>query len=203
VVDLREVVLATTNRGKLNDFRALFVGSGIELILPDDLGVTMDVEETGSTFAENALLKARALAAATRRPTLADDSGIVAYALGNEPGIRSARYAGPQCDDHANNQKLIARLGSNEDRRAAFVCALALVIPNGPEIFAQGRCEGRIIDEERGSNGFGYDAVFYRDDLACTFGQAAAEEKHARSHRGAAVRVLLEDLRRRGLAPRA
>ena len=197
--ELREVVLATTNRGKLKDFRALFAGSGIELILPDDVGVKMDVEETGSTFAENALLKARQLAAATHRPTLADDSGIIAYALGNEPGIYSARYAGPQCDDHANNLKLIERLRGVDDRRAAFVCALALVVPDGPEISAEGHCDGRIIDEERGTNGFGYDAVFYRDDLGCTFGETAPEEKNARSHRGAAVRALLGELRRRGV----
>jgi len=203
---LRRVVLATTNRGKLKDFVALLAGSGIELVLPSDVGVTMDVEETGATFRENAFLKARALANATGLSSLADDSGIVAYALGGEePGIYSARYAGEPCDDHANNLKLIERLQPLEDKRAAFVCALALVIPAADasgapiEIAAEGRCEGRVIDEERGTNGFGYDAVFFRDDLGCTFGEAPPAEKHARSHRGAAVRALLAELRSRGM----
>lgn len=213
--ELSELVLATSNRGKLADFKFLFEESGIELSLPADLGVHIDVEETGATFEENALLKARTIAAACGRPTLADDSGLEVYALGGEPGVYSARYAGPRCDDHANNSKLIERLSGVADRRAAFVCVLALVIPPGSpraragasrepvEIVAEGRCEGRVIDEERGSNGFGYDAVFYRDDLGRTFGEASPAEKNARSHRGAAVRRLLAELGSRGLAPAA
>ena len=205
---LRELVLATTNRGKLADFDFLFKGSGITLVLPADVGVHVDVEETGTTFEENALLKARAIAAASKRPTLADDSGLAVYALGGAPGVYSARYAGPQSDDHANNLKLLDELSGAADRRAAFVCVLALVVPagssnaltNGFEITAEGRCEGTVADRERGTNGFGYDAVFYRDDLGRTFGEASREEKNARSHRGAAVRVLLTDLRSRGLA---
>jgi XTP/dITP diphosphohydrolase len=194
------VVLATTNRGKLADFRLLFRDSGIDLVVPADVGVTLDVEETGETFLENALLKARAHVAATGRPALADDSGLVAHALGDEPGVRSARYAGEACDDHANNRLLIAKLRDVADRRASFICALALVLPDGREITAEGRCDGRIIDEERGTNGFGYDSVFYRDDLGCTFGEATREEKNARSHRGAAARALLERLRQDRIA---
>jgi XTP/dITP diphosphohydrolase len=197
---LRELVLATTNRGKLADFELLFEGSGIVLVLPADVGVHMDVEETGTTFEENALLKARAIAAACKRATLADDSGLAVYALDGAPGVYSARYAGPQCDDRANNLRLLDALRGVGDRRAAFVCVLALVVPGGIEITAEGRCEGTVADRERGTNGFGYDAVFYRDDLGRTFGEASREEKNARSHRGAAVRALLADLRRRGLA---
>lgn len=189
------VVLATTNRGKLADFRLLFRDSGIDLVSPADVGVRLDIEETGETFLENALLKARAHVAATGLPALADDSGLVAHALGNEPGVRSARYAGEPTDDHANNRLLIEKLRGVADRRASFICALALVLPDGREITAEGRCDGRIIDEERGSNGFGYDSVFFRDDLGCTFGEATREEKNARSHRGAAARALLERLR--------
>jgi XTP/dITP diphosphohydrolase len=191
---LHRVVLATTNRGKLRDFTDLLAGRGIEFVLPADVGVTLEVDETGETFAENALLKARAHAAATGLPALADDSGIVAHALGDEPGVRSARYAGEPCDDHANNRKLIERLQGVRDRSASFVCALALVWPDGEEIVVEGRCGGRVIDEERGENGFGYDAVFFRDDLDCTFGEASPAEKHERSHRGAAVRALLARL---------
>jgi XTP/dITP diphosphohydrolase len=196
------VVLATTNRGKLADFRLLFQWSGIDLVSPADLGVTLDVEETGETFLENALLKARAHIAATGLPSLADDSGLVAHALGNEPGVRSARYAGEPSDDHANNLLLIEKLRDVADRRASFICALALVLPDGRELTAEGRCDGRIIDEERGTNGFGYDSIFFRDDLGLTFGEATREEKNARSHRGAAARALLERLRQERLAGR-
>jgi XTP/dITP diphosphohydrolase len=196
------VVLATTNRGKLADFRLLFRDSGIDLVAPSDVGVTLDVEETGETFLANALLKARAHVAATGLPALADDSGIVAHALGNEPGVRSARYAGEPSDDHANNRRLIEKLRGVADRGASFICALALVLPDGREITAEGGCDGRIIEEERGTNGFGYDSIFFRDDLGCTFGEASREEKNARSHRGAAARALLERLRTEGLAAR-
>ena len=189
------VVLATTNRGKLADFRLLFRDSGIDLVSPADVGVVLDVEETGDTFLENARLKARAHLAASGLPALADDSGIVAHALGNEPGVRSARYAGEPSDDHANNRLLIEKLRGIADRGASFICALALVLPDGREITAEGRCDGRIIDEERGTNGFGYDSIFFRDDLGLTFGEATREEKTARSHRGAAARALLERLR--------
>jgi XTP/dITP diphosphohydrolase len=199
--ELDKVVLATSNRGKLADFQHLLVGTGIALVLPGDCGVQMDVEETGRTFEENALLKARALARATDLPTLADDSGLAVAALGGAPGVYSARYAGPKCDDRANNRKLIAELAGQIDRRAAFVCALALVLRDGTEVVSHGTCEGRVIDQERGTNGFGYDAVFYRDDLGCTFGEASPAEKNARSHRGAAVRALLAELRRRRLLP--
>ena len=188
------LVLATSNRGKLADFRLLFEGAGIELDLPGDHGVSLDVEETGLTFEDNARLKARACMEATGMVCLADDSGIIAYALGEEPGVVSARYAGPDCDDHENNMKLIARLAGNEDRRAAFVCSLVLVWPDGHELTSEGRCEGEVIDEERGENGFGYDSVFYRADLGRTFGQSSAREKNERSHRGAAVRSLLDRL---------
>ena len=190
-----KVVLATTNRGKLRDFRALLDGSGVELVAPADLGVALEVDETGDTFIANALLKAHAHADAFGLAALADDSGIVAHALGTEPGVRSARYAGEPSDDHANNRKLVTRLAGVADRSASFICALALVWPDGRELIAEGRCDGRIIDEERGHNGFGYDSIFFRDDLGCTFGEAPAADKHARSHRGAAVRALVAKLR--------
>lgn len=190
------VVLATTNKGKLRDFRLLFDGSGIEIETPTDHGMALDVEETGVTFTENALLKARAFAAALPgRVVLADDSGLIVEALGGEPGVRSARYAGESSDDHANNLLVLERLRGVDDRRAAFVVVLALVLPDGREVLAEGRCEGTIAGEERGANGFGYDAIFYRDDLGRTFGEAAPVEKNERSHRAGAVRALLAKLK--------
>lgn len=199
MVELSRVVLATGNKGKLRDFALLFADSGIELSVPADHGVDIDVEETGSTFEENALLKARAHARLLELPVLSDDSGLAVEALGGAPGVYSARYAGTPCDDHANNMKVVGELAGVENRRAAFVAVLALVLPGGEELLATGECEGRIIDEERGENGFGYDAIFYRDDLGCTFGEARPQEKNARSHRAAAVRALLAKLRSRKL----
>ncbi|MBI5506762.1 MAG: RdgB/HAM1 family non-canonical purine NTP pyrophosphatase [Deltaproteobacteria bacterium] len=192
---MASVVLATTNKGKLRDFLALFEGSGIALRLPEEFGVALDVEENGATFEENALLKARAFARVLPgHAVLADDSGLGVDALGGRPGVHSARYAGRGGDDHANNRKLLEELRGSDDRRAAFVCVLALVLAGGAEIVAEGRCEGRIIEAEIGSNGFGYDPIFFRDDLGCTFGQATPEQKNARSHRAAAVAALLGKL---------
>jgi XTP/dITP diphosphohydrolase len=199
VPEVLRVVLATTNRGKLADFRRLFGADTLDLVSTAEVGIALEVEETGVTFAENALLKARAACEASGMPALADDSGLAVCALGGRPGVVSARYAGSHGNDHANNKKVIAELRGIEDRRAAFVCALALVFPDGAEITSQGRCEGRIIDEERGTNGFGYDAIFYRDDLGMTFGEATPEQKNARSHRGGAVRSLVAELRSRGV----
>ncbi len=190
------LVLATTNKGKLRDFRLLFEGSGIAIEVPADHGVELDVEETGETFTDNALLKARAFAAALPgRAVLADDSGLVVEALGGEPGVRSARYAGEPCDDRANNLAVLAKMEGVADRRAAFVVVLALALPDRRELVVEGRCEGTIAFEERGTNGFGYDVIFWRDDLGSTFGEASPAEKNARSHRAAAVRALLEKLR--------
>jgi XTP/dITP diphosphohydrolase len=190
------LVLATTNKGKLRDFRLLFEGSGIAIEVPGDHGVELDVEETGETFTDNALLKARAFAAALPgRAVLADDSGLVVEALGGDPGVRSARYAGEPSDDHANNLKVLANMEGVADRRAAFVVVLALVLPDGREFIVEGRCEGTIAHEERGDNGFGYDVIFWRDDLGRTFGEATPAEKNARSHRAAAVKALLAKLR--------
>jgi XTP/dITP diphosphohydrolase len=190
------LVLATTNQGKVRDFRMLFEGSGIAIEMPGDHGVALDVEETGETFTDNALLKARAFAAALPgRAVLADDSGLVVEALGGDPGVRSARYAGEPSDDHANNLLVLERMKGVADRRAAFVVVLALVLPDGREFVVEGRCEGTIAFEERGTNGFGYDVIFWRDDLGRTFGEAAPEEKNARSHRAAAVKALLAKLR--------
>ncbi len=195
MTNIERIVLATGNEGKLRDFRFLLRDTGVELSLPSDHGVDLDVEETGTTFEANALLKARAHAELIDLPVLADDSGLAVSSLDGRPGVYSARYAGTPPDDHANNLKVIEEVHGVDDRSAAFVAVLALLLPDGREILVEGRCEGRIVDEERGSNGFGYDTIFYRDDLGCTFGQASPEQKNARSHRAAAVAALLAQLR--------
>lgn len=195
---LTSVVLATTNRGKLADFRLLLAEAGIDVTVPADHGLELEVDETGDTFVANALLKAHAYAERLDVAVLADDSGLAVDALGGAPGVSSARYAGEPCDDDANNAKLLRELDGVDDRRAAFVCALALVLPDGTEVVEEGRCDGTITHEVRGSAGFGYDVLFFRDDLGRTFGESTPDEKNARSHRGAAVRALVARLRREG-----
>jgi XTP/dITP diphosphohydrolase len=152
--------------------------------------------ETGTTFAANALVKARAAAAATGRPAVADDSGIEAAALGGAPGVWSARYAGERATDEENLAKLLRDVPADGDRRVAYVCALAYAYPGGDEELVEGRCEGRLASEPRGSGGFGYDPAFIPDDYGDgrTMAELSPAEKAAISHRGRAARALLARL---------
>ena len=167
-------------------------------LLPDDVELP---PETGETFAENALGKARAARRATGRAAIADDSGIEAAALGGLPGVRSARYAGEDATDEQNLAKLLGELEGAEDRRLTYVCAIALVSEDGTERLFEGRCKGTLADEPRGDGGFGYDPAFVPDDTGPEDGRTMAElasiEKHAISHRGRAARALAEHLGRR------
>jgi XTP/dITP diphosphohydrolase len=186
------LVLASRNEHKLRELGALLRPHALQPLPPH-------VElppETGATIADNALLKARAAAAATGRPALADDSGIEAAALGGRPGVRSARYAGDGASDAANLDKLLSEVPPDGDRRVAYVCALAYAEPGGAELLAEGRCEGTLAREPRGTGGFGYDPAFVpgdRDD-GRTMAELEPAEKHAISHRGRAARALLERL---------
>lgn len=182
------LVLATRNEHKLRELTQLM--RPIELDpLPDD--VTLP-PETGTTFADNALGKARAAAAATERTAIADDSGIEAAALGGAPGVWSARFAGDGATDEENLAKLLRDVPPDGDTRVAYVCAIACVEPGGPEHVVHGRCEGRLTHEPRGMNGFGYDPAFVPDDHLgdLTMAQLSPEEKDAISHRGRAAREL-------------
>jgi XTP/dITP diphosphohydrolase len=182
------LVLATRNEHKLRELTQLM--RPIELDpLPDD--VTLP-PETGTTFADNALGKARAAAAATERTAIADDSGIEAAALGGAPGVWSARFAGDGATDEENLAKLLRDVPPDGDTRVAYLCAIACVEPGGPEHVVHGRCEGRLTHEPRGTNGFGYDPAFVPDDHPgdLTMAQLSPEEKDAISHRGRAAREL-------------
>jgi XTP/dITP diphosphohydrolase len=176
------LLVATRNEHKLRE-------------LPEE--VDLPAEE-GESFAENALGKARAAHAATGRATIADDSGIEAAALGGRPGVRSARYAGEAAGDEANLAKLLTELRDADDRRIAYVCALALVAEDGDEQLVEGRCEGTLAKEPRGSGGFGYDPAFVPDDTGPgderTMAELDPQEKHAISHRGRAARALARRL---------
>ncbi len=188
------LVVATRNEHKLRELREALPGIDLEPLPPE---VELPPEE-GTTFAENALGKARAANAATGRAVIADDSGIEARALDGRPGVRSARYAGEGASDEANLARLLAELDGAEDRRVAYVAAIALVAEDGEERLFEGRCEGTLASEPRGGGGFGYDPAFVPDDTGPgderTMAELAPHEKHAISHRGRAARALAEHL---------
>jgi XTP/dITP diphosphohydrolase len=186
-----KLVLATRNDHKLREFREALPDLEI-LPLPDEVELP---PETGETFADNALQKARAAHAATGRPSLADDSGIEAAALGARPGVRSARYAGEDATDEQNLQKLLDEVAAaGDDRRVAYVCALVHVTDDGEEWLFEARCTGQLATEPRGDGGFGYDPAFIPDDYddGRTMAELTPEEKHAISHRGRAARAFRE-----------
>ncbi len=183
------VVLATRNAGKVEELRRILAGMEIELLGADDVGLP-EVEETGTTFQENALLKARSAALHADLPAVADDSGLEVDALQGEPGVRSARFAGRHGDDAANLELLLQRLEGVPARRARFVCAAALALPDGRAWLVDGVLEGEVVHEPRGDQGFGYDPVFRPLGETRTTAELPAEEKDAISHRGIAFRRL-------------
>jgi len=193
---LKELVVASSNPGKLREFRELFAPVGIEVVAQGERGVP-DADEPHATFVENALAKARHAARCTGLAALADDSGICAAALGGEPGVHSARFAGEPKSDLRNNAKLVALLADRPDRRAHYYCVVVLVRgADDPEpLIAEGRWHGEVIATPRGAGGFGYDPHFYLPELGRTAAELAPHEKHAISHRGKALRRLIALLR--------
>ena len=187
-------VLATHNPGKLKEMGAILAQFGVEVVSPRDLGITVDVEETGTTFAENAMLKAKAICAAAKLPAIADDSGLCVDALNGGPGVYSARYGGEGLDDKGRYMLLLNNMRGQPTRAAHFACAIACAFPNGDELTAEGRCDGTIAFAPMGEGGFGYDPVFFVPELKKTFGQLTAEEKSAISHRGRALAAFVEKL---------
>jgi XTP/dITP diphosphohydrolase len=184
------VVLATRNRSKVVEIVDALHLEGVRFESLADHPNAPEVVEDGDTFEANARKKAREIAAATGLPALADDSGLVVDALDGAPGVRSARFAGDSADDDANRVELLKRVNgvAEEKRTARFVCVLALALPSGEEMVVEGVCEGRILTEERGSGGFGYDPLFVADGFTRTFAEMTRAEKAALSHRGRALR---------------
>lgn len=193
-----KIILATQNKGKIKEFREVFSEIGWEAIPISEVASLKEPEETGKTFEENAVNKALYYAKAISMPVLADDSGIIADVLRDRPGIYSARYAGVHGDDKANNRKLVEKLRNYKERERSgyYMCVIALVWPDGKFITAQGKCEGLIRDFEEGENGFGYDPLFYLPDKKCTMAQLTLEEKNKISHRGKAIKKLVQMLRK-------
>ncbi|MBQ8908282.1 MAG: XTP/dITP diphosphatase [Clostridia bacterium] len=194
-----DVILASANQGKVREVRKIFadtpVLSGCRVLTLADIGFTADIEENGTTFEENALIKARAVADG-KHIAIADDSGLEVDALGGAPGVFSARYAGGHGDDDANNRLLLENLKGVplEKRTARYVAAIACVLPNGESFTVRGTCEGKILFAGEGEGGFGYDPFFYTEEYGKTMASITPEEKNAISHRGKALRLLADKL---------
>ncbi|MSO43318.1 MAG: RdgB/HAM1 family non-canonical purine NTP pyrophosphatase [Candidatus Planktophila sp.] len=191
----KKLVIATRNAGKIIEFRRILeaVSAGaVELVGIDQFPDLVDVEETGTTFQENALLKARYTAKMTGLPSISDDSGLCIDALEGAPGIFSARWAGTHADDKANVEKVLDELSAvpDEKRGAYFICVAALVMPDGREEVAEGRFEGRILHSAIGDQGFGYDPIFAPLGMSISSAQMSADEKDACSHRGKSLRLI-------------
>ncbi|HEX6575376.1 MAG TPA: RdgB/HAM1 family non-canonical purine NTP pyrophosphatase [Gemmatimonadaceae bacterium] len=202
----RRIVLATRSAGKLRELQGILSSAGLHGVTLDDLGIAESPDESGieiyDTFEQNALAKARYFHRLTGLPAMADDSGLSVNALGGAPGVWSKRYSGRedlsgQDLDDANNAKLLDALREKGDRSASYACAAAFV-DEDQEHVAMGRTHGRVIDDPRGSNGFGYDPYFFSDELGMTFGEASIEAKEEVSHRGRAFRALVDALRQSG-----
>jgi XTP/dITP diphosphohydrolase len=189
----RPLVIASRNKGKIEEFKTLFSGFPINVKSLNDFGPIPEPQEDGKTFEENAYKKAHFTARVLGFPALADDSGLVVEALGGQPGVFSARYAGEGAGDEENIRKLLRTMERVTDRRAAFECVIAVAVPRGPALIYEGRCEGEIARAPSGRNGFGYDPVFIYLPLRKTFAELSREEKNRVSHRGKAMAQLFSE----------
>lgn len=190
-----KIIAATNNENKVREICEIFTPLGFEVVSQSNASIDVEVEETGNTFEKNALIKARAVAMVTDDCVIADDSGLCVDALGGRPGVMSARYAGPDATDADRIEKLLGELKGETDRSAKFMCSIAFIYPDGRELVAAGEVKGHILDEPRGENGFGYDPVFFSDELSKTFAEATNEEKNSVSHRGRALAAMYEKIK--------
>lgn len=191
-----DIIIATGNENKVREIRQILSGLSDKVISMKEAGISCDIEETGETFAENALIKARAVAAHCDGVVIADDSGLCVDAMGGAPGVYSARFMGEETPYSEKNAAIIEKLSGLEgqDRSARFVCAMAGVLPNGEEFIVEGVMEGQIAKESAGENGFGYDPIFFLPEYGKTSAEIAPEEKNRISHRGKALRGIREEL---------
>jgi XTP/dITP diphosphohydrolase len=187
------IVIATRNQGKIAEISALLQGFPVMIKSLNDFGPIPEVEEDGETFEENAYKKARFTARVLGIPALADDSGLMVDALDGQPGVHSARFAGPDATDRDRCQKLLEAMQAHDNRGAAFACVISIAVPTGPALTYEGECRGVLTREPQGENGFGYDPVFYYPPLKKTFAQLTREEKGRVSHRGKALREVQDE----------
>lgn len=200
-MDSKKIIFATGNAGKIREIQSILADAGYEIRSMKEAGIRVDIVEDGKTFAENAMIKARAVAGCKEAAgciVMADDSGLVVDALNGEPGVYSARYLGEDTPYSVKNAEIVRRLeGVPDERRSArFVCAIAAVLPGGKEIAAEAAIEGRIGYGEAGNNGFGYDPIFCVPELGKTTAELSEEEKNRISHRGKALRIMKEELKK-------
>jgi len=181
-------VLATANPGKVNEMREILNGEGIDIVSRYELGIDIDIPETGSSFMDNAILKARAICGAAGLPAIADDSGLMVDSLDGAPGVYSSTFGGEALSDAERCEHLIGAMKDMEQRRAKFVCTIVCIFPDGSTLSAQGECHGEIADVPRGAGGFGYDPLFVVDGLNKTMAELSVKEKNSISHRGSALR---------------
>ena len=195
---MKKIILATNNDNKLREIREMLSDGDIEVISLKEAGIIKDVEETGKTFKENAFIKAKEICRMTKEPVLADDSGLEVDYLDGAPGIYSSRFMGEDTPYSEKNKAIIEQLkdAKKDERGAAFRCVMALVFPDGREFFTEGKMAGIIADEPQGENGFGYDPIVYLPDYGMTSAQLSPEEKNAASHRGQALRKMVEIINR-------
>lgn len=191
------IIFATGNAGKVKEIQMIMADTGMEVLSMKEAGIAIDIEENGSTYEENALIKARAVAAHAEDIVMADDSGLEIDYLNKEPGVHSARFMGEDTPYSVKNNALIEKLAGVPDelRTARFVCAIAAVLPDGRELTTRATIEGRIGYEEKGSNGFGYDPIFYVPEFQKTTAELTEEEKNKVSHRGKALELMKEQLK--------
>lgn len=189
-----KIIAATHNKGKIKEIQEILGAIGFEVFSQDEIGITVEPEENGTTFAENAMIKARAVAELCDFAVIADDSGLCVDALGGAPGVYSARYAGEGASDADKIKKLLSELSDEENRHAKFISSIACILPDGEEITTHGEVPGNITYEMHGEGGFGYDPVFFSDELGKTFGEATADEKNKVSHRSRALKALFDIL---------
>ena len=195
--ELMRIIFATGNEGKMREIRMIMEDLGLEILSMKEAGLKADIDENGTTFEENAVIKAKGIAALCNDIVLADDSGLEIDALNKEPGVFSARYLGEDTDYHVKNMNLVERLNGvpDEERTARFVCAIAAALPDGRVLETKAAMEGRIGYEERGENGFGYDPIFMLPEYGKTTAEIDTELKNELSHRGIALRLMKEKLK--------
>ena len=193
---MNRIIFATGNAGKMREIKEILSDMGMEILSMKEAGISVDIVEDGTTFEENAIIKAKAIAAETDAIVLADDSGLEIDYLNKEPGIYSARYMGEDTPYTIKNQALIDRLEgvAKPERTARFVCAIAAALPNGEVLTTLGTIEGYIGTEPAGANGFGYDPIFYVDEFGCSTAELSEQQKNEISHRGKALRAMKEKL---------
>lgn len=198
---MKKIIFATGNAGKMREIKEILSDMDAEVVSMKDAGITADIEENGTTFEENALIKAKTIAEMTHEIVLADDSGLEVDYLNKEPGVYSARYMGEDTPYEIKNQAILERLSGvpKEQRTARFVCAIAAVLPSGEELVTRETIEGYIGDTPAGENGFGYDPIFYVDEYGCSTAELTEAQKNAVSHRGKALRAMKEELKKLGV----